>query len=96
MLIAEIIEISGMKMIAVFSSDTISPKVIVLLFFSTTKGGGEISGNPPGTLPGMSGVLIYNGKKQQRFTLVKIVRLEYIFTKIGWKVLCNNTLIFCR
>lgn len=45
------IDISGMKIIPVCSSDIISPKVIVLLSFSTVNGGGEISGNPPGTLP---------------------------------------------
>lgn len=47
----ETMEIKGMKMIPVFSSDTISLKVIVLLPVSTVNGGGETTGNPPGTLP---------------------------------------------
>lgn len=47
----ETIEIKGMNMIPVFSSETISLNVIVVLSFSTENGGGATSGNPPGTLP---------------------------------------------
>lgn len=45
------IDINGIKRIPVFSSDIMSPKVMVLLSFSIEKAGGDISGNPPGTVP---------------------------------------------
>lgn len=45
------IDISGMKIMPVYSCEIISVKVTVLLTFSTENGGGAISGNPSGTLP---------------------------------------------
>lgn len=61
----ETIEINGMKMMPVLSSETISPKVIVVLSFSTEKGGGETSGKPFGTLPKTKkNILVLTGKSK--------------------------------